>query len=292
MAGLEFRDQHEAAVRAVARLHALNAPPAEDDDDKVVVESEDTATDLSERQGRRPPPSTKSEPPPSSQQSLARTIERGFPRTPVHVEAARFVEAYFRDAWTLAVRSTYELDDDVATLIDALAAEGAYATLLNRLARPASGLRPVLVHGDYRPDNLFVDSEGRVRIVDWQFASVASAAYDLAYFATLALATPDRRRLEPGLFEAYCDERRQAGDPDFADDADWPRRRAAFFGDDLRVAVLLALASFVIGAATARHHDLHRRSIDRLARAALDWGCDPTRLLDQQSQKEDGRKES
>jgi len=98
------------------------------------------------------------------------------------------------------------------------------------------------------------DVVGEVLVYDWQFVCRAKGAYDYAYFVGLL----DDRTDEPRLRQVYADARG-------AFDAD------AFFGPDLRAAVLLALASFVMGAATANDHDLHRAAIARLAAAAYDW---------------------
>mmetsp|Transcript_566 Transcript_566/g.2007 ORF Transcript_566/g.2007 Transcript_566/m.2007 type:complete len:369 (-) Transcript_566:288-1394(-) len=180
--------------------------------------------------------------------------EAPLPLTPIHLELAPLIEGYFTWAWSV-VKETYpELDDRVRALVDDLCrVQGTYASLCERLAKVKN-----LVHGDFRPDNLFV-VDGEVLVYDWQFVCLANGAYDFAYFVGLALDTDERRKREPALRRRYASERNKPFDD------------AAFFGTDLQVAVLLALASFVIGAATATDHDLHLNGINRLAAAAFDW---------------------
>ena len=175
------------------------------------------------------------------------------PKTPVHVELAGLIEAYFRNAWT-TVRTQYQLPKNVMDLLDRLVIDGVYADLCTRLATGDL----TIVHGDYRPANLTVDPNGQLRVFDWQFVCLAKPSYDFAYFVGLAFDTDDRRAFEPDLRAAYVQERPVT---------------AEFFVEDLQMSVLLALASFVMGAATASDHLLHHTSILRLANAAFDWNA-------------------
>ena len=205
-----------------------------------------------------------------------REIVRGpLPIMPITLALAIPIEKFFRDCWK-AVRGErrYALAELLADrgeaagpaaigLLDALAAPGAYASMTEALAAPPR----TLLHGDFRPENMMVeDATGEVVVYDWQFASVGNGAYDLAYFSALVADPDDRRRLDPELRRAYVSGLAGSG-------AAAPRDLER----DLRYGCLLALASFVMGAAVAGDDaasvETHRRGLRRLAAAALDWGA-------------------
>ena len=205
-----------------------------------------------------------------------REIVRGpLPIMPITLALASPIEKFFRDCWK-AVRGErrYALAELLAdrgeaagpaaiALLDALAAPGAYASMTKALAVPPR----TLLHGDFRPENMMVeDATGEVVVYDWQFASVGNGAYDLAYFSALVADPDDRRRLDPELRRAYVSGLVGSGAPAPRD-----------LERDLRYGCLLALASFVMGAAVAGDDaasvETHRRGLRRLAAAALDWGA-------------------
>ena len=205
-----------------------------------------------------------------------REIVRGpLPIMPITLALATPIEKFFRDCWK-AVRGErrYALAELLAdrgeaagpaaiSLLDALAVPGAYASMTEALAAPPR----TLLHGDFRPENMMVeDATGEVVVYDWQFASVGNGAYDLAYFSALVADPDDRRRLDPELRRAYVSGLAGSG-------AAAPRDLER----DLRYGCLLALASFVMGAAVAGDDaasvETHRRGLRRLAAAALDWGA-------------------
>ena len=205
-----------------------------------------------------------------------REIVRGpLPIMPITLALAIPIEKFFRDCWK-AVRGErrYALAELLADrgeaagpaaigLLDALAAPGAYASMTEALAAPPR----TLLHGDFRPENMMVeDATGEVVVYDWQFTSVGNGAYDLAYFSGLVADPDDRRRLDPELRRAYVSGLAGSG-------AAAPRDLER----DLRYGCLLALASFVMGAAVAGDDaasvETHRRGLRRLAAAALDWGA-------------------
>ena len=205
-----------------------------------------------------------------------REIVRGpLPIMPITLALASPIEKFFRDCWK-AVRGErrYALAELLAdrgeaagpaaiSLLDALAAPGAYASMTEALAAPPR----TLLHGDFRPENMMVeDATGEVVVYDWQFASVGNGAYDLAYFSALVADPDDRRSLDPELRRAYVSGLVGSGAPAPRD-----------LERDLRYGCLLALASFVMGAAVAGDDaasvETHRRGLRRLAAAALDWGA-------------------
>ncbi len=64
-----------------------------------------------------------------------------------------------------------------------------------------------LCHGDVRLDNIFFhdDDEATISVVDWQIASAASGAGDLAYFMSQSLTVDDRRTIEADVTRLYYD---------------------------------------------------------------------------------------
>ena len=62
-----------------------------------------------------------------------------------------------------------------------------------------------LQHGDMRLDNMFFESDGSVRLIDWQVIRAGRGAYDLAYFLATSLPTESRREMQSELITAYVD---------------------------------------------------------------------------------------
>ncbi|MDT1091306.1 phosphotransferase, partial [Pseudomonas aeruginosa] len=63
-----------------------------------------------------------------------------------------------------------------------------------------------LIHGEPRVDNvLFEDLPcgPRAWLIDWQFASLGSPMFDLAYFLSGSLEPADRRAVEEGMIKAH-----------------------------------------------------------------------------------------
>ena len=196
----------------------------------------------------------------------APAVDRGpLPTMPVHVELADYIEAYFAKSWA-AVRADarYALPPDAAALVDALAAPGRYAALTRDLGEAPT----TLLHGDFRAANLMMADGATVVVYDWQFAAVGNGAYDVAYYIALSCDRDERRLRDGDLRAAYLAALADAAGGEAAPTLD---------DRDMRKAVLLGLASFVIGAATAGDAPAsvatHRSGLDRLSGAALDWGA-------------------
>ncbi|CAE8648021.1 unnamed protein product [Polarella glacialis] len=185
------------------------------------------------------------------------------PLTPVHLEYGPQVQAYYAGAWS-QVRDELPqgtLSPSAVAMCESLC-EG-YPMLLRRLAQPPC----TLVHGDFRLENLRFKA-GAVAAFDWQFCCKARGAYDLAYFLALSLSPIRRREQESQLRRTYTEAvQRLAGKT--ADAA------LAELDLDLCVAVLLILASFVMGAATAPEEtqEMHWRSLSWLGQAACEWNA-------------------
>ena len=133
--------------------------------------------------------------------------------------------------------------DDPATLRDA-----ARVLVDWQLSRPD----PLsLIHGDYRLDNLMFPAHGDdVVAVDWQTASIALPARDLAYFLGTALPPDQRRRVEETMVSIYFDTITSLGVRDYS---------AAQCYDDYRfghlqgpmIALIGRMMSFASGSAEA-----------------------------------------
>ena len=261
----ERQDAHAlAAVETLARIHGAWHGALEGDDDELP-------------------------PPPTTTTRQATTARGPLPATPTRLELSPRIEAYFVGCWR-AVRARadcYPLSAAAIALLDALCRSGEYARLAQLLAQPPR----TLIHGDYRPDNLRVRGTGEVCVFDWQFASLGDGSYDLAYFLALAHAPDERRRRERALRSAYLAALARTprfttgqglGTADTTGGNTGLQRQApseARLERALAHASLLALASFVIGAAVCAHDDhaalaTHKTGLLRLSAAALDWGAE------------------
>ncbi len=63
--------------------------------------------------------------------------------------------------------------------------------------------RFVLVHGDYRLDNLMIGPGSDVSGIDWQTLSVGLPARDLAYLLATSLTAAQRHEAEADLISSY-----------------------------------------------------------------------------------------
>lgn len=181
------------------------------------------------------------------------------PLMPVHLEYGPMVQHYFATCFA-------GMRDNLHNLLSrsALAACenmcGSYAATLERLAQPPL----TLLHGDFRLENLRFSaaSSTAVAAFDWQFVSRGRGAYDVAYFLGLSRPPAARRACEKDLVQAYLQ-------------AFGSHVNASEFEDDLRAGFLLVLASFIIGAATAKStlQEMHWRSVRWLGEAVDDWNA-------------------
>ena len=86
--------------------------------------------------------------------------------------------------------------------------------------------RSMLLHGDIRADNLFFDVE-RMKVVDFQFASVGTGAADIAYLVSQGLPTEVRRGHDEALVREYLAQLAGYGVDDYAFDQAWRHYRFA-----------------------------------------------------------------
>ncbi len=78
-----------------------------------------------------------------------------------------------------------------------------------------------LVHGDYRPDNLFFGAPGGARPLvacDWQSPGKATGVVDAAYFITGSMEPADRRKHEDDLLRRYHNQLLEGGVKDYSFD--------------------------------------------------------------------------
>lgn len=88
----------------------------------------------------------------------------------------------------------------------------------DELVELAAGLTEaptVMLHGDYRLDNILFRSSGELVVLDYQSVAYGRPAWDVAYFITTAL-TADNHAAETELLSAYHGELVAAGVTDFS----------------------------------------------------------------------------
>ena len=78
------------------------------------------------------------------------------------------------------------------------------------------------VHGDYRLDNLFYDSNAQEFVVlDWQLSGISSPLYDVAYFLGNSTTPEVRRQCEQQVLAAYHEHVCRLGVKNFSFDDCW-----------------------------------------------------------------------
>jgi hypothetical protein len=93
-------------------------------------------------------------------------------------------------------------------------------------ALTALAVRPMLLHGDIRADNLFFDGDA-LKIVDFQMASRAAGAADIAYLISQGLPTEVRRGHDERLVRHYLARLADHGISDYSFDEAWRHYRFA-----------------------------------------------------------------
>lgn len=93
-------------------------------------------------------------------------------------------------------------------------------------ALAALTVRPMLLHGDIRADNMFFDGDS-LKIVDFQFASRGAGATDIAYLISQGLPTEVRRGHDERLVREYLARLADNGVTDYSFDEAWRHYRFA-----------------------------------------------------------------
>lgn len=117
-----------------------------------------------------------------------------------------------------------------------------------------------VVHGDYRADNIFFDTNDDVVLLDFQITGLATGAYDLAYFVTQSLRPELAAEHEQPLFDRYVSGLIDAGVPE---------DETARLWEDYRTAALFCLVYPVVA---SRGMDLSDPRQHQLI-ATMNAGC-------------------
>ena len=180
------------------------------------------------------------------------------PQTTVGLHNAQPVQNAFSQAWEMLQRKS-DIPIHLTPLIDR--AVETYPDLLKRICSDHS----TLIHGDFRPDNLFLDRfTSEVTAIDWQFVSIASGVYDLAYFLTLSLSPNEYKANHQSLIDTYRVSLEKHGIPVMS---------AHEMADLYVTSVFLSFAVFAIGSAggpTGRMSAVHGQALEQLMNALLD----------------------
>eukprot|EP00965_Chrysotila_dentata_P241640 6204403-Pleurochrysis_carterae.AAC.1 len=198
---------------------------------------------------------------------IASAEARWLPIMPSTIQFLPFMEPFVAKALT-SVRSEFSVE--LAQVPGALRlAEGAsqhYGALTRQLAAAPR----TLVHGDFRPANMrFSQSDNEVIVYDWQFVSAGSGAFDIASFLALGMPAELRRSHESELIDVYLKHHHDA--------TGTKQLSNASLMQDMRAAVLLELAVFIMGAASEGaggnplFRKIHAHGIQQLSVAASDW---------------------
>lgn len=115
----------------------------------------------------------------------------------------------FQEAWPVFVaKSGDDLVADLADIGERLLPHAAWVR--QEISKPPR----TFLHGDFHPNNLFLESEGgkdSVAFVDWQVCSRGRGTRDLMYFVASALQAEDRAEHEDALLATYHRELQRAG---------------------------------------------------------------------------------
>ncbi|MBK8560348.1 phosphotransferase [Candidatus Amarobacter glycogenicus] len=135
-----------------------------------------------------------------------------------------------------------------------------------------------LVHGDYRPDNLFFGAPGGARPLvacDWQSPGKATGVVDAAYFITGSMEPADRRKHEDDLLRRYHNQLLEGGVKDYSFDQLKTDFRGYFAGVIAGGVVLLG----TLPEGNDRGRRLIESSMNRFISAMQDhdsWPCCPS----------------
>lgn len=128
--------------------------------------------------------------------------------------------------------------------------------------------RFVVLHGDFRLDNLLFDPDRtRVSVVDWQTLGSGLPTLDLAYFTATSLQPTSRAALEVELVDGYHRRLRSHGVTDYRRDTCWQDDRLG-----LIQAPLITALGFAFATSTARGDEMVLTMLERGCRAIRELG--------------------
>jgi hypothetical protein len=134
--------------------------------------------------------------------------------------------------------------------------------------------RFVLLHGDYRSDNLLFSDDGRVSAVDWQTLTVGHPGRDLAYFCETSLTPEHRRAGERALVVAYREALHEHGGAELSEGEAWEDYRLGL----LQGPLITVLGAVYATAGRSERADAMFLTMLRRSLAAID-DLDPLALL-------------
>ena len=119
--------------------------------------------------------------------------------------------------------------------------------------------RPMLLHGDFRCENLMFGSKGPddLALIDWQGFGIGCGMWDIGYFLGSSVATDHRRQIEREAIEMYHEIICGMGISNYALDECWRSYRQNILG---------GLILYVIGAGSLKSDDTQRLQV---AKASL-----------------------
>ena len=126
-----------------------------------------------------------------------------------------------------------------------------------------------LVHGDFRPENLYFEDDGDgVTVVTWNLAGRKHGAMDVAYFIPYALSIEDRRENEESLLRAYHDALIANGVADYSYDQLVEHYRSGL----LRSLGFFVIADENVDLEISEGENWNTRRLESL-QAIMDWNC-------------------
>jgi len=146
-------------------------------------------------------------------------VVEGFPSIDTPVARDLLVPA-FGPGWQVYLdRSGTAVPSEVAAFAERF---GEYAPR----ALAALSERSMLLHGDIRADNMFFYGD-RLKVVDFQFASVGAGAADIAYLVSQGLPSEARHGHDQALLREYLGHLANHGVDDYSFDEAWRHYRYA-----------------------------------------------------------------
>ena len=114
-----------------------------------------------------------------------------------------------------------------------------YGRVAAQIMQQHSTSPSTLIHGDFRPENLYFDADGDgVTAVTWNYTGRFHGAVDVAFFIPYAFSTEERHENEQLLLRTYHNALLENGVSNFSYDQ---------FLEHYRLGLLRGLVFFVIG---------------------------------------------
>ena len=135
---------------------------------------------------------------------------------------------------------------------------------MERIDHVMDGRPHCLVHGDAHMGNLYIDSEDRGGVLDWQCWCRGNWSFDITYFMLSALDQADRRRSDRALLAFYLERLAAHGCPQV------PTMREAL--EAFRIQIAYGLFFWMVNPPDWQTEENNSAVAARFADAALDHG--------------------